>query len=694
MENTNQSVLARSRSRICAVSLMLLYTEALVIYDLKEETLETPLYLLAAVSSCLAGCVLVSGIRNYRSGNRRKCMIQAAAALFLLLAGRSWNLIGASPAFVFNGLVLNTKYVLSVFWPFAALMAVKISGYGLAKDRYSDVFSASMLYVLLVSGGIWVLEDVMVPQAWDDIDWMITELVFLAGLSYLVFFKEYIVKLTGTGRRILAGGTAAVLNLAGLGLMIYKSPRLRVILYSLGLRLFDSAGSIRDVNWLHYRMEAVKVNWSGELEPGLNRIGHYLKDGYAWFTWKKNPLVCLNAEYGKLVILLILILFAAMMFFAGRIAYQDEYLSGVAWYIRAEFIMAAVFSTLNEFFLVQAGAGMGCYFPLLGHGALMIPLLSILYKWNDLRAEEVTEITDETGMVGGTGIMDETEAGPNKPKWKKAGAFTAMFLLVPILFWRIWSMPFAMDSYAGQTEQESTVPGDTNTYQAWKEGCVSYYGKRIQGTLEGFGGEEWEDQFFFGDHTKGQRDGYGLLKAADGSAWMGRCEEGTMCEGFWLYGDGSWEMTSKADGMADDDKNLKVIQYGFGDYYYGEVKDGKPEGYGQYYSPKQEYFYVGEFEDGIRSGRGACYIVESSDDIFMIVGTWENGVFSGTGILAEDWETGFEEGQWFQDKDGVTGLVDGSWFYKNDIKPRGTHIYYRSDGRWYYGEAGPSTEEE
>lgn len=678
MEKTNQSDQAHSRSRICAISMMLLYTAALLVYDLKEETLEMPLYLLAAVSSGLAGCVLVSGIKSYQSGNRRKCFLQAAAALLLLLAGRSYNLRGAAPGAVFEGLVLYIKYVLVVFWPFAALVAVKRAEHGFGKDNYSDVLAGSLLYILFVTGGIWVLEDVMVPQDWHDIDWRITEMVFLAALSCIVFLKEYVARLNGTGRRVLAGGIAAAVSLTGLGVLIYKSPRLRVILYSLGLRLFDAEWSIRDINWLGYRIEAVRANWSGELEPGLNRIGHYLKDGYAWLTWKKNPLVCLNAEYGKLMILVILILFAAMMFFAGRISYRNEQLARTAWYIRAEFIVAAVFSILNELLLVQAGAGMGCYFPLLGHGAQMLPLLSVLYNLNDL------------GTIGENATSGANSRVRYTPKWKKAGIFVAALLLFPILIRKISAMPFEIDSYAVQTGQIGQVPEDADTFKAWTEGGVSYYGRQIQGVLEGFGGEMREDQFFFGRHTNGKKDGFGLLKETDGSAWMGRYDNGTMCEGIWIYGDGSFKMTGHSGDTAEENEKLKVIRYEYGDYYYGEVKDKMPEGYGQYYSPGQEYFYMGEFKEGKRNGQGVCYTVTSAEDIAFMSGTWNNGLFHGDGIVAEDPENGFEDGEWTQDTDGDSTalLKDGSWFYKNDIRPCGTHIYYLSDGRWYYGETG------
>ena len=80
----------------------------------------------------------------------------------------------------------------------------------------------------------------------------------------------------------------AAVYLAGLGLLIFKSPRLRVILYSSGIRLIDADGSLKNVNWLSYRLEAARANWSGNLEPGFNRLGHNLMEGEVWLTWKRN----------------------------------------------------------------------------------------------------------------------------------------------------------------------------------------------------------------------------------------------------------------------------------------------------------------------------------------------------------------------------------------------------------------------
>lgn len=641
-------------SRFCAFAMIALYCGALLIYDLREETLELPIYALAAVGSIWAGHVLVSGIKHYKAGNRRTGLLYMTAAVLLLLAGRLWNLGGLSLSVLLPQLILYLKYILAIFWPFALLKAVKVCGYGLNADKYSHVFTGSALYVLFVFCGLWILEDLMIPWDWKDADWMLTELVILAGFSLLVFIREYIWKLKGTGPKLLGLGTVAGANLAGFILLVAKSPRLRVILYSLGVRLLDRSGSLRDVNWLQYRMDALRANWSGNLEPGANRISHYLEDGYVWLTWRKNPLTCLNASYGTAVLLLFLLLFAAMIFFAGRIFYREEETARTAWYIRAELIIAAVFAMLNELFLVRAGAGVGNYFPLLGYGVQMFPLLSILYR------------LDELG-----------EAEPCRPTWKRSYMLAVLCLLAGVSLWRISTAPFQMDGYAAAGNRYS-VPEDTYSYGAWTDGTASYFGKRVQGMLEGYAGTRDGDRYYFGNHTKGARDGYGLQKEGDGSLWMGRYEGGTMAGGIWIYADGSWEMT-------EPDQKEAVVRYDYGDYYCGTVTDGKPDGYGRYYSPKQEYFYIGQFRNGMMDGRGAFYYGIGATHVSFMEGIWEKGAFFGKGVLAADPEAGFEEGEWASAKgaDEPARLTDGSLFYRGDIDPRGLHIIYRADGDWY-----------
>lgn len=373
MEHTNQSQWACRLSLLCAAAMIALNGGIVLVQDLAEETRELPFYALTAAGSLLAGLVLVSGLKNYKAGKQNRGMLQAAAAILLLAAGRSWNLWGTAPEVMVQWLILYIKYALAIFWPLMLLKAAKTWGYG--------------RYLLFVCFGIWILEDVMVPQSWKDADWLLTETAVFLCFAYLVFFKEYIVKRKERGGWAAAGGAIAV-SLAGAVILIYKSSRLRVILYSLGVHLFDKAGSIRDVKWLDYRMEAARANWSGTLETGFNRIGQPLMNGEVWLTWKRFPLSCLNAEYGKPMLLLFLILFVGMLFFAGRISLRSRQSQELAWYIRAELIAVAVFSMANELFLVQTGVGLGNYFPLLGNGVQMLPLLCILYHLNRLEAVE------------------------------------------------------------------------------------------------------------------------------------------------------------------------------------------------------------------------------------------------------------------------------------------------------------------
>ena len=74
----------------------------------------------------------------------------------------------------------------------------------------------------------------------------------------------------------------------------------------------------------------------------------------------------------------------------------------------------------------------------------------------------------------------------------------------------------------------------------------------------------------------------------------------------------------------------------------------------------------------------------------MRTGTWDNGLYSGKGIWAQNPENGFEEGEWHHEEgtSNISLLKDGSWFYRDSLKPCGTHIIYRSDGNWYYHDMG------
>ena len=75
----------------------------------------------------------------------------------------------------------------------------------MGKDKRSDVFSVSLLYTLLTIFGLWFLEDVMVLQEWEDVDWMMTEVVMLSGFPAWYFLGVH-TKAGGAGHKSSGSG--------------------------------------------------------------------------------------------------------------------------------------------------------------------------------------------------------------------------------------------------------------------------------------------------------------------------------------------------------------------------------------------------------------------------------------------------------------------------------------------------------
>ena len=364
--------------RLCAALIPAIYAACLLRYDIRYGERELPRYLLMIAGSLLAAAVWRKGIRQASargSGEMggfperaRLWLPYAGAAFLLLLAGWCWSLIGTDPWTALRQSLVYAKEQLAMFFPLLLLAAGKGLGFDRKQKTNRDVFRVTAIYFFLVFAGIWFLEDVIILWEWEGTEWRAVETLILAGMAYLVFYREYARQLEGSGRKLLA---------LGLPLLLYGA--------AAAIYLFDAAGSREDVGWLSYRLLAAERNWSGALQSGgWIRIGSEANEEI-WFSWSRYPLSCIHAEYGKIVLLLFTVLLAVMLYSLLRIKWENPCLGNCVWYISAVLIVNAVFAAGQEVFLIGTGVGLGNSVPLLGYGGWMF---GIIWGLLDMKGEE------------------------------------------------------------------------------------------------------------------------------------------------------------------------------------------------------------------------------------------------------------------------------------------------------------------
>ena len=374
--------------RLCAALIPAIYAACLLRYDIRHSEWELPRYLLMITGSVLAAAVWRKGIRQASARGSGEMggfperaglwLPYAGAAFLLLLAGWCWSLIGTDPWTALRQILVYAKEQLAMFFPLLLLAAGKGLGFDRKQKTSRDVFRVTAIYFFLVFAGIWFLEDVIILWEWEGTEWWTAEALILAGMAYLVFYREYARQLEGSGRKLLA---------LGLPLLLYGA--------AAAIYLFDAAGSREDVGWLSYRLLAAERNWSGALQSGgWIRIGSEANEEI-WFSWSRYPLSCIHAEYGKIVLFLLIVLLAAMLYSLLRIKWENSRLGSCVWYISVILIVSAVFAAGQEMFLIGTGVGLGNIVPLLGYGGWMC---GIIWGLLDMKGGEVR-----------SGIFDEAD---------------------------------------------------------------------------------------------------------------------------------------------------------------------------------------------------------------------------------------------------------------------------------------------
>ena len=166
--------------------------------------------------------------------------------------------------------------------------------------------------------------------------------------------------------------------------------------------------------------------------------------------------------------------------------------------------------------------------------------------------------------------------------------------------------------------------------------------------------------------------------------------------------EGSWNKNNKRDGYGININsegsifkglwdNDKVGNYGLfldtlGNYYLGDLKNGKSEGNGEMVV-KNKIKYVGEFLDDAPNGKG---VLENFEENTIYEGEVENCVKNGKGVLKFSDGTKYS-GDFKNDKydgKGILEFADGrkyeGEFHDNKIKGKGKFTW--SDGKVYEGE--------
>jgi len=174
-----------------------------------------------------------------------------------------------------------------------------------------------------------------------------------------------------------------------------------------------------------------------------------------------------------------------------------------------------------------------------------------------------------------------------------------------------------------------------------------YYTKQLSNEA---GGQYARTHQYLGEWKSNKWEGKGTLEKADGERYVGE----------WLNGQrhGTGTLWKR-----EKDGSLRKV-------YSGQWSHGQMAGKGHFIDEKTGDMYVGEFQNGLRSGMGIC--TYTSGDVYE--GEWLNGNRHGFGVF--DYKNGDHfEGLWVEDKKEGKGVH----FYYHVEKKAHTKRY---DGEW------------
>jgi len=209
-----------------------------------------------------------------------------------------------------------------------------------------------------------------------------------------------------------------------------------------------------------------------------------------------------------------------------------------------------------------------------------------------------------------------------------------------------------------------------------------FIGKVSEGMLSGFCVLIKGDETYIGNFVSSKPEGKVDLYKNGKLYYSGEWIQGTICgEGTLYREDGSVLSGVWENGKIKETNSAAITEYG---KYQGDIRDNKPEGYGQmnYYNG---CCYTGQWRNGCWEGEGVLTTNE-----FIFSGNWENNLPEGYGELSfadsSNYKGIWSEGrrnEWGECKYSNGDSYLGEW--ENDL-PNGEGTYKYHNGSIYDGE--------
>ncbi|MCQ2816654.1 MAG: hypothetical protein MJ252_05230 [archaeon] len=180
----------------------------------------------------------------------------------------------------------------------------------------------------------------------------------------------------------------------------------------------------------------------------------------------------------------------------------------------------------------------------------------------------------------------------------------------------------------------------------------TYEGEFLNGHYEGVGSKTYlNGDTYFGEFKKSMPDGFGIYRASNKDVYIGYFLKGVR----WNFGVAKFVNGDSYSGLWSNDFPNGIGKYTFGkdnSYCIGEFKDGKSQGFGEFFRPANEkggeIRFIGEFNNDYFEGIGYSFSTEGSYENYF-EGEWKKGKRNGIGIQIKSNEEGNIYGEFKDD---------------------------------------------